>query len=107
MSRTHVYTIHRETSLEAWLVLRFAAPSGRRCLCWAVDLRSKALSIECADTKNAARNMHTCANAEVASPDLVITALVGLLGSSLCSIPAALQIAQPCCALPPRRSCRS
>lgn len=41
-----------------------------------VDLRSKALSIECADTRNAARNLHTCANAEVASPDLVITALV-------------------------------
>jgi hypothetical protein len=39
------------------------------------DLRSKALSIECSDAKNAARNAHTCANAEVASPDLVMTAL--------------------------------
>lgn len=39
------------------------------------DLRSKALSIECADAKNYQRNAHTCANAEVASPDLVITGL--------------------------------
>ena len=39
------------------------------------DIRTRCLAIECADANNYQRNAHTCENAEVASPDLVITAL--------------------------------
>ena len=85
------------------------APSPTCIIVCAVDLRSKALSIECADAKNAARNQHTCANAEVAAPDLVITALVRLFhhfssptGQQCCStaVYCSLLCAAPC------RNCR-